>query len=135
MRQERSHEHTAPLADGKARFLEVTRRGQKASVVPILFATPERWSKARGGEFFRYLTWKLMVVERVADRWQAVHSEGKPLLLDKADVNDFHEQVGDKPGQVLQAEEIVAEYFVALVTDRGAAPPRVLEQMRELLMK
>jgi hypothetical protein len=45
--------------------IEVTYQEQQLAVVPVLFATPERWTREKGGEFLNYLTWRLMAVERV----------------------------------------------------------------------
>ena len=124
---------TNPDAPGLDFFLEVTRQERTLAVVPVLFATPERWNKKKGGEFFAYLTWKLMAVERAGESWRAARADGQPILLDAREVKGFREQVGEEPGPVLQAEEILAEYFVKLVAGRGQVPPQVLGGMRQLL--
>src|SRR6185295_8730869 len=107
-------------------MIEVTYQAEKAAAVPVLYATPERWNKARGGEFFRYLTWRLMRVEQVNGNWRPAKSSGKPMLFRSSDVAGFEQQIGEQAGPVLQAEEILAEYFVKLVEGRGQVPPWVL---------
>lgn len=126
---------TNPDAPRLDYFIEVTRGQQKLAVVPVLFATPERWNKEKGGEFFAYLTWKLMAIERAGESAHALSENDKPVLLSLRDAPAFREQVGERPGPVLQAEEIMAEYFVKLVEGRGGIPARVEQGMRRLLIK
>lgn len=125
---------TNPDAPELDYFIEVTYQEQKVPVVPALFATPERWNNEKGGEFFHYLTWRLMVVEQMNGNWRVVRSNDKPVLLGLRDVTGFYEQVGEQPGPVLQAEEILAEYFVKVV-DGGNAPARIRDEMMRLLAK
>jgi hypothetical protein len=40
--------------------IDVTYQGQNLAMVPVLFATPERWTGEKGGEFLNYLTWRLL---------------------------------------------------------------------------
>jgi hypothetical protein len=106
-------------------LIEVTYQEQKHAAVPVLFATPERWTKEKGGEFFNYFTWKLMALERVNQNWRATRLNDKPVLLGLRDVANFREQIGEQPGPVLQVEEILAEYFVKVVEGREIVPPQV----------
>ena len=66
----------APLLNS---YLEVKREGQTVAAVPVLFATPERWTKAKGGEFFAYFTFRLMAVERAEAGWRAMETAGRPV--------------------------------------------------------
>jgi len=113
--------------------VEVTRGDRRLAVVPVLFATPERWSKKRGGEFFAYLTWKLMPFEGDGSGRRARDASREVTLLAERDVSGFTEQIGDQPGRILQAEEILAEYFVRFVEGEGPIPARVREGMSRLL--
>jgi len=105
---------TNPDAPRLDYFVEVTRGKQKLDVVPVLFATPERWNKEKGGEFFAYFTWKLMAIEQGKNS-PMLNANGEPVLLSSGEVSGFREQIGEQPGPVLQAEEILAEYFVKVV--------------------
>jgi len=51
---------TNPDAPRLDYLIEVTHQEKRLAVVPVMFATPERWTKEKGGEFFAYFTWKLM---------------------------------------------------------------------------
>lgn len=124
---------TNPDAPHVDYLIEVKQQQNPVTAVPVLFATPERWTRERGGEFFDYFTWKLMAVERTPTGWRAVSREGRPVLLGMQDVTGFREQVGPQPGRVLQPEEISAEYFVRLVMNRGGVPAPVLDGMKKLL--
>jgi hypothetical protein len=126
---------TNPDAPHLDYFVEVTRGPQKLDVIPVLFATPERWNKNKGGEFFAYLTWKLMAIHRAGGSSRPFSENAKVVLLNARDVSGFREQIGEQPGPVLQAEEILAEYFVKFVEGRGEVPPRVQQGMRKLLTR
>jgi hypothetical protein len=115
--------------------IEVTYQEKKMSAVPVLFATPERWTKERGGEFLSYFTWKLMAVENVNENWRALRSNGKPVLLGLRDISGFRQQIGEQPGPLLQAEEILAEYFVKVVEGDGEVPATVRDGMNRLLKR
>jgi len=114
--------------------IEVMRGKEKLDVIPVLFATPGGWNKEKGGEFFAYLTWKLMAIEKGRNS-PTLDAKGEAVLLGSGEVSGFREQIGEQPGPVLQAEEILAEYFVRLVEARGNIPSRVDEGMRRLLLK
>jgi len=74
-----------------------------------------------------------MAVERVNEKWRPTRSNDKPVLLGLRDVTDFPEQIGEQPGPVLQAEEILAEYFVKVVEGREKVPPQVRDGISGLL--
>jgi len=112
--------------------MELQRGGRRISVVPVLFATPERWSKEKGGEFFAYFTWRLMAVERNDGKWAPLIEAEMPVLLVEKDVEGFREQIGEKAGDVLQAEEIAAENFVRMIETRDGEAGRVPKAMRAL---
>jgi hypothetical protein len=126
-----AHHITNPDAPRLDYFVEVTRGEQKLDVVPVLFATPERWNKEKGGEFFGYFTWKLMAIES-GENSPMLKAGGGPVLLDSGAVSGFREQIGEQPGPVLQAEEILAEYFVKFAEARGRIPLRVQDGLRRL---
>ena len=115
--------------------IDVKRRGQIVSVVPVLFATPAHWTKAKGGEFFAYFTYKLMALEHTEAGWRTAENDGRPVLLGLQEVTGLREQVGVQPGPVLQAEEISAEYFERMVEGHGTVPPPVRDGMRRLLSR
>jgi hypothetical protein len=115
-------------------FVEVRRGEEKLDVVPVLFATPERWNKEKGGEFFAYFTWRLMAIEGGKSS-PVLNANGHPVLLSSREVSGFREQIGEQPGPILQSEEILAEYFVRFAEGHGRIPAAVQEGMRKLLMQ
>ena len=74
-----------------------------------------------------------MALERVNEKWQPARVNDKPMLFGLRDVANFREQIGEQPGPVLQAEEILAEYFVKVVEAREKAPPEVRDGITKLL--
>jgi hypothetical protein len=75
-----------------------------------------------------------MALEQVNGNWRAVRTNDEPVLLGLRDVTGFHEQVGERPGLVLQAEEILAEYFVKVVEGKNA-PARIRDEMSRLFAR
>lgn len=115
-------------------------QGRSQFVVPVLFSSSARYDVRRGGKFFDYLTFRLLVLEPAgkdaqgATRWQTVRKDGQPLLLDPAKTAAYHEQIGRNTGYIIHPEEVLADNFAQLVLGRKkVATPKIHEQLaREL---
>ena len=121
----------APGCDVRIR-LEV--EGETVDAVPILYSSEDRYDVGRGGEFFDYLIFRLLVVERNGDVWSAQLVDGAPRLLGTENLPSFWERVGRNTNYVIHPEEILADNFVLLATGaEDLATPRVVREMRSVL--
>lgn len=126
---------TNPDAPVNDHYLKGKIKGEEISVVPILLANPPEYDLKKGGEFFNYLSFKLLKVELSADEPpRAVIGAENPVLLDPADLEGFFEQVGRNTNYIIHPEEILAENFVLLVTkEEEVKNPEIIERMRRVL--
>src|SRR5688572_12855179 len=122
---------TNPDAPVNDHWIAVKRGGKEVRVAPILLASAPTYDMKRGGEFFDYLSFKLIVLEGdgVAG---AVTADAK--LLDVQEVEGFFEQVGRNTQYIIHPEEILAENFAMLLSDgKKVASPEVLKKMKATL--
>ncbi|MCH8922748.1 MAG: hypothetical protein IIA67_06325, partial [Planctomycetes bacterium] len=54
---------TNPDAPGIEHYVEVKHEDKAALAVPIMYSSVEKYDVERGGTFFRYMKFKLMLVE------------------------------------------------------------------------
>ncbi len=125
---------TNPDAVGSRYRVEVKVDEESLSLVPVLYSSSESYDEKKGGEFFRYLVFRLMAVKEVNGKWVPALKDGKPRLLDPAGVKDFHRKIGKNTGYIIHPEEILADNFVLLMLGKEKVPtPRILEEMARLL--
>ena len=127
---------TNPDAPRNEHAIQLSKDGENSWAIPILFATRETYDIQRGGEFFEYLDFKLLLVELQGDtRWpRPVYDEAKLRLLAPSEVSGFFEQVGRNTGYIIHPEEILAEHFSHLVRQTpGLASPHLVERMEQTL--
>lgn len=102
----------APTLDA---YIRLELPGETVTAVPLLFASVDRFNPTEGGSFFKYLTFRLLVVEQVGDLWRAAEKDGQPRLLDPAKVDSFHAQIGKNTKYIIHPEEVLADNFVHLI--------------------
>ena len=126
---------TNPDAPTLDYYIELETDGKKVAAVPVLYASIERYDAARGGSFFRYMVFRLLVVHKEGDTWRAaLDDEGQPLLIDPDDNESYHEQIGRNTRYIIHPEEVLADNFVHLVEGaENLATPRIVEEMKALL--
>ena len=125
---------TNPDAVGSRYRVEVQVDDDLFSVVPVLYSSSEKYDEKKGGEFFRYLVFRLMAVKEVGGKWVPALEDGEPRLLDPAGVKDFHRKIGKNTGYIIHPEEVLADNFVLLMMGKQKVPtPRILEEMARLL--
>ena len=89
--------------------------------VPFLFASPARYDAKQGGEFFRYLQFKLLPVHREGKSWRVDRDkEGQPLQIDPLETN-YSDVVGRNTEENFQADEVLAANFDLALAPK--APP------------
>jgi hypothetical protein len=125
---------TNPDAPVNNHYITVAQDGRRMELVPVLFSNTPRYDAARGGNLFAYLSFKLMLVQDDGGQMRPVLAGGNPVLLDPANVPDYHEQIGRNTRYIIHPEEVLADNFVFLLDGRIDLPtPRVVEQMGKIL--
>ena len=123
----------APIND---HCIQIKLDGKPTWVVPILTSKSEKYDKQRGGAFFDYLDFKLMVIESAdaRDISQPLMVEGKPVLVDARKAEGFIEQIGKNTGYIIHPDEILADNFAMIITKRPNVPqPELLEKIGNTL--
>jgi hypothetical protein len=88
--------------------------------VPILFSKSDHYNPANGGEFFDYLDFEFLVVEKSGSH--ATYDPSKVTLLGVGQIQGFYEQVGRNTDYVIHPEEILADNFEYLLIGRPNLP-------------
>ena len=103
---------------------------------PFLYATPAAFDTQRGGSLFRYLTFRLLVLQPEGERAVPAMKDGKPVVLDPRGIEDFSRQIGKNTNYIVHPDEILADNFMLLVSGAKNVPtPRIIEEMERLLAK
>jgi hypothetical protein len=129
---------TNPDAPRNDHFIRLTIAGQESLAVPILLSRVETYDVKRGGEFFAYLQFQFLVVEKDgrSGNFKPVTEGSSPKLVGMERISGFMEQIGKNTDYIIHPEEILADNFALLVLDaRTAASPEILQKMREVLMR
>ena len=117
---------TNPDAPRNDHSIRLRVEGKEVSAVPILFSNAPKYDVARGGEFFRYLQFRFLLLTKTA----AAQSQ----LVAPEQVAGFFEQVGRNTNYVIHPEEILADNFALLILDERNVPsPEILEKIRRIL--
>jgi len=127
---------TNPDAPANDHYIEVQVDGKPALAVPILFSRIEKYDVNRGGEFFQYLVFQFLLVERDADGpdLKPVYDGTDPRLVGVNQLSGFWEQVGRNTQYIYHPEEILADNFALLVmSGRSVRSPEILAKMKEVL--
>ncbi len=127
---------TNPDAPLMEHVLPIEHDGRETHIVPILYANVERYDPKVGGTFFRHMVFRLMVVERAGEKWQAQIKDGEPVLLDPRKTPGYFEKIGRNTKYIIHPEEVLADNFVLTVRGAKDVPtPRVVDGVRAILFK
>jgi len=129
----KSRKITNPDAPKNDHCIRVNLAGRPQWAVPILLANAEKYDPSRGGEFFTYLQFKLLLIERKDDEPTArpIYEGQKPKLLSVQQVSNFFEQVGRNTNYIIHPEEILADNFALLVLKHQNPPsPEVIAKLQ-----
>jgi hypothetical protein len=110
--------------------------GENCWAIPILFSSAEKYDVKRGGEFFNYLQFQFLLVERKSNSLAAtpLYEGQKPRLASLQQVSGFYEQTGRNTEYIIHPEEILADNFALLVLGGGNLPsPEIIAKLEELL--
>jgi hypothetical protein len=128
---------TNPDAPINAHAIGISVDGERVHGVPILFSTSPTYDAERGGEFFAYLKFELLLVERTPDGGHRVLTDASgPRLVPIEKVMGFHEKIGRNTGYILHPEEVLADNFALLVQGvSDVKSPEILERIRAAMAK
>ncbi len=130
----RGRKLTNPDAPQLDAYIKLTVEGEDVSAVPVLYASSETYDVKRGGTFFDYLTFRLMVVEAAGEQWRPALRDGQPQLLEPGSTPSFLEQIGKNTRYIIHPDEILADNFVHLVNQtKELASPGIVASMRQQL--
>lgn len=129
---------TNPDAPRNDHLIRLKISGQESLAVPVLLSRVETYDVKSGGEFFAYLQFQFLVVEKLpgsAD-FKAVTEGSSPRLVGPGDVSGFMEQIGNNTQYIIHPEEILADNFALLVLGEHNIPsPEIPRKMREALLR
>jgi hypothetical protein len=115
-------------------YIELKNEERQITAVPLLYATPSAYDPKAGKRFFDYVTFRLLVVDKVDGTWQPRMKEQQPVVLDPKGVDSFFDQIGKNTTYIWHPDEILADNFVHLVNRRmNLATPRITEEMAKVL--
>jgi len=109
--------------------------GRYVTAAPILYSSSENYDSKKES-LFRYLVFRLMVVEKRDGKWQPAASGGGPVLLDPEPnkLPSYFEQIGMNTGYIIHPDEILADNFIKLVKEeKNLKTPKIVEQMQSVL--
>ena len=132
----KSRKLTNPDAPRNDHCIRVKVGGKDQWAIPILFSSSEKYNMDRGGEFFNYLQFRLLLIERPNDgpTVRPMVDDQKPKLVGVQQVTGFFEQVGKNTGYIIHPEEILADNFALLVLGkRNLSSPEVVERIQATL--
>ncbi len=117
----KSRKITNPDAPRNDHCIQLRVGDKECWAVPILFSNVARYDTQRGGAFFRYLQFQLLLVEHPdnTETTDASRVDSEPKLVDVRQVSGFYEQVGRNTGYIIHPEEILADNFAFLVLRRS----------------
>lgn len=127
---------TNPDAPRNDYCIQIKTGAATSWAMPILYATAAHYDPAKGGEFFDYLNFKLLLVEKgnASTPAQPRNDDSGPRLVEVKDVTGFFEQIGKNTGYIIHPEEIAADNFAMLVLkDVKPASPEILSKMQDIL--
>lgn len=134
----KSRKLTNPDAPKNDHCIRLQVDGKAAWVVPILFSKTEKYDPSSGGEFFEYLEFRMLVVERNSESVavKPIYDGSEPRLVDMQRVSGLFEQIGMNTGYIIHPEEILADNFALVVFEERSMPsPEILSKVKESLKK
>jgi hypothetical protein len=128
---------TNPDAPRNDHFIRLRIDNRECLAVPILLSSAETYDTKRGGEFFAYLQFQFLVVEKSASSqtFKPAYEGSSPKVVGPERVSGFMEQIGRNTEYVIHPEEVLADNFALLVLKKvNVASPEILQKMKEALL-
>ena len=123
----------APLLDCT---IQLTEKDDTFHAVPILYSSSATYDTEKKPPLFKYLTFRLMKVEKHEGRWRPLLEDAEPVLITPADCKSFTDQIGQNTKYTIHPDEILADNFVHLVLQtEKLASPQIVVKMGERLKR
>ncbi len=115
-------------------LISLIHEEKKVIAAPVLYAKVDRYDPTQGSSFFRYMRFRLMVVEPKGDQFQPSLVDGQPVMIDPAKTPSFLRQIGQNTRYIIHPDEVLADNFSFLVMGKtGLKTPQIVEKMRSVL--
>lgn len=127
-----------PDAPTNAHCIRLKVQGRDCWAVPLIFSDSDRYDLIRGGEFFNYLQFRFLLVERAEEPGgvRVFYDGDSPRLVEVGAVKGFWDQVGFNTSYIIHPEEILADNFVLMVLGNPKIrSPEIPQKMGELLRR
>src|SRR4030095_244472 len=122
--------------NGQVRSNRVQVKGEDRWAVPILYSSSERYDEGKGGDFFDYLRFELLLLDDQSSgaNGSPSHDSKNPTSVPVNRVAGFFEKVGRNTSYIIHPEEILAENFTILILGSNKTPsPEIISKMRSIL--
>jgi len=130
-----SRKLTNPDAPSSRHAIEVGHKGRKVKVAPILYARTEKYDENQGGAFFRYLIFRLLILDAENLSKAKRDGDGKLILLKPTEAGGFQEKIGRNTGYIIHPEETMADNFVFLILGKKNLPnPEIVQAMKKVFI-
>jgi len=129
---------TNPDAPKNDHCIRLQVDGKAVWAIPILFSKTEKYDPDVGGEFFEYLEFRMLLLERSSDpaAVKPLYDGPEPRLVDMQRVSGLFEQIGRNTGYIIHPEEILADNFAHVVLEERNMPsPEIISKIKEVLKK
>lgn len=132
----RDRKLTNPDAPHLDTAIELTLDGKPVQAVSLLFSRDEKYEPKEKDSLFRYLEFRLLVIDIEQGKSRARLVDGKPLLLDPHSSADFQKKIGRNTGYIIHPDEILADNFMHLIAGTPGLPnPEIVAKLKEELAK
>ena len=121
---------TNPDAPIIEHYLEVKVGDLTVAAAPMLFSRVPLYNAQEAKTFFQYLDLRFVQLERSAESWAiAIDEQGNMISYAASELGGFVEQVGNNTNYIIHPEEILADNFSFLVSDKQVPTPEIVVAM------
>lgn len=125
---------TNPDAPNISHYIEVTINNKPRLVVPILLACEKKFKENPGENLFNYISLKFLPIEKHRGKWRYSTENKEVVTYDIEELSGYFEQVGMNTHYIIHPEEILAENFTLLLTEKKKLlSPGLLDKMERTL--
>jgi hypothetical protein len=126
---------TNPDAPRNDHAIQLRIEGQERWAVHVIYSRAAKYDVQAGGEFFQYLEFRFLAVDRDAEgKATPIRVDGRPLLVEPSAVGGLYEQIGRNTVYIIHPEEILADNFALLVLEASdVQSPDVLARIEKAL--
>jgi hypothetical protein len=125
---------TNPDAPKNTHYIKITVNGKQSAVVPFLLSSEQLYNEKLGGNFFDYVKLKFLPIQLTKGEWQPILNDGRLESLNINEISGYFEQVGMNTHYIIHPEEILADNFTLLLTEKKKVlSPDLLKKLDKAL--